>query len=98
MAKTKFKFFVYIIECADGTLYTGYTTDVERRIKEHNNGISGAGARYTSGRGPVKLFFTESFATRSEAMKREAAIKKLTRAEKELLVKTSAQGNLTKRK
>lgn len=74
---------VYVIECADGTLYTGYTTDVERRLKEHN---AGTGAKYTCGRTPVSLAYTESFETQSSAMAREYAIKQLSRSEKETLV------------
>jgi len=83
---------VYIVCCADGSFYTGYTTDTERRIKEHNGegdskSEQSAGARYTRGRRPVKLFYKESFATRSEAMKRECAIKKMTKAEKVEMIK-----------
>lgn len=70
---------VYIVECADGTFYTGITTDLERRILEHN---SGKGARYTSGRGPVHLVYSERAANRSEAGVREAHIKKLSREDK----------------
>jgi len=69
--------FVYIIECADGTLYTGYTTDLMKRVKEHND--SKRGARYTSGRRPVILKYSEKFSTVGEALKREAEIKKLSR-------------------
>ncbi|MDY7082571.1 MAG: GIY-YIG nuclease family protein [Halobacteria archaeon] len=75
--------YVYILECDDGTLYTGYTTDVERRIEEHN---SGEGAKYTRGRTPVKLLYTEEFETRSAAMSREYEIKQMSRDEKEKLV------------
>lgn len=75
--------FVYIIECSDGSYYTGYTTDVERRVEEHN---SGQGAKYTRGRTPVKLVHSESFTSRSKAMQREAEIKSLTRAGKEAVV------------
>jgi len=74
---------VYVVECADGSLYTGYTTDVERRIGEHN---AGDGAKYTRSRLPVELRYTESFASRSAAMSREYAIKGLSRTEKERLV------------
>lgn len=74
---------VYIVECADGSLYTGYTTDVERRVDEHN---AGEGAKYTRGRTPVSLVYTERFETRSDAMSREYAIKRLSRREKERLV------------
>lgn len=75
--------YVYIVECSDGTLYTGYTTDVERRVKEHN---SGEGAKYTRGRAPVHLVYSEEYETRSEAMSRESEIKSMTREEKETLL------------
>ena len=71
--------FVYIVRCADHTLYTGITTDVERRLAEHN---AGAGARYTRARLPVELIHAEPAADRSAASRREAAIKQLTRAAK----------------
>ena len=78
--------YVYVVECNDGTYYTGYTTDVERRITEHNDGT---GARYTRGRRPVELVHVESFDTQSDAMQREYAIKQLRRSAKETLVKDS---------
>ncbi|OOV54547.1 endonuclease, partial [Clostridium botulinum D/C] len=71
--------YVYILECSDGTLYTGWTTDIGRRVKEHNNG---KGAKYTKARRPVTLKYYEEFKTKNEAMKRECAIKRLTRKEK----------------
>ncbi|QSG04279.1 putative endonuclease containing a URI domain [Natranaeroarchaeum sulfidigenes] len=71
-----------MLECADGTLYTGYTTDVERRLDEHDSGV---GAKYTRGRTPVDLIHSESYDTKSAAMAREYEIKQLTRAEKEQL-------------
>ena len=74
---------VYVIECADGTLYTGYTTDVERRVAEHD---AGEGAKYTRGRTPVTLRHVESFDSKSAAMSREYAVKSLSRAEKERLI------------
>lgn len=74
---------VYIVECRDGTLYTGITNDLERRMAEHNRG---AGCRYTSGRRPVKLCYCESFCDRSSAMRREAAIKGLSKREKLILI------------
>lgn len=77
--------FVYIVECADGTYYTGYTTDVERRVGEHN---AGTGARYTRGRTPVTLIYTETYGTKSDAMSREYAIKQLRRRQKERLIET----------
>lgn len=79
--------YIYILQCADGSLYCGYTTDVERRVAEHNGKGKVAGARYTSGRRPVQLIHQESFATRSEAQKREAEIKKLSKLHKLQLVK-----------
>ena len=74
---------VYVVECADGTYYTGYTTDMERRVAEHD---AGEGAKYTRGRTPVELRHVESYDSRSAAMSREYEIKRLTRAEKEVLV------------
>ena len=74
---------VYVLRCADGTLYTGYTTDVERRVAEHD---AGDGAKYTRGRTPVELVHAESFATRSAAMAREHEVKALSRAAKERLI------------
>lgn len=80
------KQYVYILRCADGTLYCGYTTDVQRRLVEHNGESTVAGARYTSGRRPVQLVHQEAFATRSEALKREAAIKKMNTLQKHALL------------
>jgi putative endonuclease len=74
---------VYVLACADGTYYTGYTTDVERRVAEHD---AGEGARYTRGRTPVDLRHVESFETRSAAQAREYEVKSLTRAEKSALI------------
>ena len=71
--------FVYLLRCADGTLYTGITTDVERRVAEHN-GNHGLGARYTRSRRPVTLAHVEPACSRAEAARREAAIKQLDRA------------------
>lgn len=71
--------YIYIIQCADGTLYTGYTNDLENRMVAHN---SGAGAKYTRGRGPVRLLYSEAYETKGEALKRENQIKKLSRARK----------------
>ena len=70
---------VYIIECRDKKLYTGITTDIDRRVKEHN---SGKGGRFTKFRAPVKLVYTKKAHSRSAALKREAGIKKLSRTEK----------------
>lgn len=78
-------YFVYILECGDGTLYTGITTDVERRFLEHK---SGEGANYTRAKGAKEILYTEECENRSIASKREAAIKKLSRVEKIELVKS----------
>ena len=74
--------YTYILKCADGTYYTGWTTDLEQRLKAHNEGT---GAKYTRARLPVALAYAELHETKSDAMKREAAIKKLSRKEKEAL-------------
>lgn len=71
--------FVYILKCKDETLYTGYTTDVERRLKLHE---SGTGAKYTRGRGPFQLLHVEQFTNKSAALKREYEIKTWSRAKK----------------
>jgi putative endonuclease len=75
--------YCYIVECVDGTYYTGWTTDPERRVKQHNKG---SGAKYTSARRPVKLVYLESQPNRADAMKRELAIKKMKRVQKIKLV------------
>ncbi|ATF10617.1 GIY-YIG nuclease family protein [Brevibacillus sp. HB1.4B] len=75
--------YVYILSCADGTLYTGYTTELIRRLTAHNEG---KGAKYTRGRGPVKLLYWEEGADRSWGLKREESIKRLTRKKKEELI------------
>ncbi len=80
--KSTFPNYTYMVRCADGTYYTGWTTDLKRRIKAHNNGT---GAKYTRARTPVSLAYAEQHTTKSEAMRREAAIKKLPRTEKEAL-------------
>ena len=79
---------VYIIRCSDESLYTGWTNNLEGRIEAHNKGL---GAKYTRGRRPVALAYVEYFADKSEAMKREAAIKKLTPAEKKKLLESKAE-------
>jgi len=76
--------FVYILRCADGSLYTGITTDVARRVGEHNAGKA-AGARYTRGRGPVQLAYAEAAEDRASAARREAAIKQFDRGRKQAL-------------
>lgn len=73
-------YFLYILKCSDGTLYTGITTDLNRRIEEHNS--PEFGAKYTSSRRPVKLVFSKKFPDRATASKEEARIKTLSRAEK----------------
>ena len=75
--------YVYILRCGDGTLYTGYSTDVERRVREHREGT---GAKYTRGRGPLELVHVESFDTRSAAMSREYEVKQFSRTRKDRLV------------
>lgn len=75
--------YVYVLRCADDTLYTGYTTNVERRIDEHD---CGEGAKYTRGRTPVELTHVEEFDSQSAAMRREWQIKQLCRREKERLI------------
>ncbi|EMA03827.1 nuclease [Haloarcula vallismortis ATCC 29715] len=77
---------MYVLRCDDNTFYTGYTTDVERRVREHD---AGDGAKYTRGRTPVELIYVESFDSQSDAMSREYEIKQYTRAEKERLVESS---------
>ncbi|MFH0961559.1 MAG: GIY-YIG nuclease family protein [archaeon] len=77
------EFFVYVLRCADGTLYVGSTDNIERRVVEHQ---LGKGAKYTRGRAPVRVVYLETFPSRSEAMRREKAVKKLGKAGKEKLV------------
>ena len=76
--------YVYILKCADGTLYTGWTNDLEKRIATHN---SGCGAKYTRSRLPVELIYHEEFESKSAALKREREIKKLSREQKLELIK-----------
>ncbi|MHB9093751.1 MAG: GIY-YIG nuclease family protein [Eubacteriales bacterium] len=77
------KYFTYIVRCRNGVLYTGYTNDVDRRVKKHNQS---KGAKFTRGRGPIEVVYTEKFCTKGEAMVREAEIKRLTRPEKLKLI------------
>jgi putative endonuclease len=79
--------FVYILKCADNSLYTGWTNNLEKRIDKHN---SGNGAKYTRGRLPVELVYFESFETREEAMTREIRIKRMSRSQKIELTKKSS--------
>lgn len=78
--------FVYLLRCGDGSLYTGYTDDVERRVAVHQ---SGKGGKYTRSHLPVTLVYQEELASRSDAMRREAAIKRLSRREKLALIQSS---------
>ena len=75
--------YVYILRCGDGTLYTGITDDIPRRLAAHR---AGKGAKYTRGRGPLELVYQERVPDKSAALRREAAIKRLRRAEKERLI------------
>jgi putative endonuclease len=77
-------YFLYILRCSDDTLYTGITTDIQRRLEEHNS--SAKGAKYTRSRRPVALVYTEEFEDRSSASKREYIIKRLSRAKKLALI------------
>ena len=75
--------YTYILECADGTLYTGWTNDLEKRLAAHN---AGQGAKYTRGRGPVRLCYYEVCADKAAALRREAALKRLSHSEKMALI------------
>ena len=85
------KGYTYVLRCADDTLYCGWTNDLAARLDAHN---SGKGAKYTRGRGPVELAYSEMFGTQSEAMQREAAIKRLTRPQKQALIDSQNGGEL----
>ena len=76
--------YTYIVKCNDGSLYTGYTNDLDKRVEAHNQG---KGARYTRSRRPVELVYYEEYATKEEAMSREWHIKQLTRTQKDRLIK-----------
>ena len=82
--------FVYIVQCSDDSLYTGYAKDVERRVAEHNGEGAADGARYTRGRRPVHLVYQEVFESRSAAQKREHEIKQLSKRDKLQLLKKSS--------
>ena len=75
--------YLYILRCGDGSLYTGITTDVEKRVEIHR---AGKGAKYTRGRTPLELVYRESCGSHSDALKRELAVKKLTREQKEQMI------------
>lgn len=101
MARTGQTWTVYIVRCADGTLYTGVAVDVAVRLAQHN-GLRANGARYTRARRPVKLVYHESAANRSAACRREYHIKRMTRPEKLVLIaaagRVSAQRSVSRRK
>ncbi|MBM7615946.1 GIY-YIG nuclease family protein [Alkaliphilus hydrothermalis] len=80
--------YTYMLECNDGSLYTGWTVDLEARLKTHNKGT---GAKYTRCRLPVKMVYWEELPNRSEAQKREAALRKLSRKKKEKLIMETSQ-------
>ncbi len=87
----KKQWYVYLLRCADGSLYAGVTTDVARRVREHNGeGAKGKGAKYTKAHGPVTLAYQEAICSRSEAQIREGQLRKLSKLEKEKLVKLSS--------
>lgn len=77
--------YIYIVQCRDGSLYTGWTNDLKKRIQAHN---AGKGARYTKGRGPVTLVYWEAFSTKKEAMRREYEIKRMARTDKIQLIRS----------
>ena len=79
-------YYVYLLRCADGTLYTGFTNDLARHLAAHN---AGRGAKYTRGRRPVELVYWESFSNKSSALRREYAIKQLPRRQKLTLIQSS---------
>ena len=83
--------YVYMLRCADDSLYTGYSTDLDKRLKEHNGEGKKPGAKYTRPRRPVQMVYSRYFMSRSAAMKREAAIKQLTKPEKLDLIKTKVK-------
>lgn len=83
--------YVYLLRCADGTLYAGCTTDPKRRLEQHN---SGRGAKYTRARRPVTLVYVEPAESRSQALRREAALKRLSRKEKLALIAASPRDDL----
>jgi predicted GIY-YIG superfamily endonuclease len=84
--------FVYIVRCADGSLYTGYARDPRARARAHN---AGRGARYTCGRRPVRLVYSEPFESLSAALKREYELKQWTRAQKQALVTNARRSRFT---
>lgn len=85
------KAYMYVVECYDGSYYTGYTTDVKKRVTVHN---SGKGAKYTRARLPVKLIYAEGFNSKEEAMSAEAILKRKKRAQKESYLKENQDKNI----
>ena len=85
------KAYMYVVECHDGSYYTGYTTDVKKRVAVHN---SGRGAKYTRARLPVKLIYAEGFDSKEEAMSAEALLKRNKRAQKERFLSENQEKNL----
>lgn len=83
--------YVYILRCGDNSLYTGWTNNLENRLKMHK---TGHGAKYTKGRGPINLMYFEVFSSKSEALKREYEIKQFTKNKKEELIKMGNKNNL----
>ena len=88
MPATADPWFVYLLRCGDGSLYTGIATDVRRRCQQHN---AGTASRYTRSRRPVRLIYQESQPSRSAALRREAALKRLSKQKKEALVRQTGQ-------
>jgi putative endonuclease len=84
--KKESEYTVYILRCSDNTFYTGITTNIKRRIRQHDGEIKG-GATYTKGRSPVKVIYVEKNLTKSEALKKEILIKKLSRKQKQNFIK-----------
>ena len=86
-------FYVYIVRCNDGSFYTGYTDNLELRVKKHN-GLLAGGARYTRSHRPVELVYSEPFQNRTDAQERERLIKKMTHGEKEIVIQKNINNNL----
>lgn len=84
------KHYVYILKCSDGTYYTGWTVNLENRLRVHNQGTGPQAAKYTRGRRPVELIYWEEFQDKSQALKREMAIKKMKREKKEALFRNKS--------
>ncbi|MCU9615304.1 GIY-YIG nuclease family protein [Caldibacillus lycopersici] len=88
------EYYFYVLECKDGSYYGGYTVDLEKRLQAHN---SGTGAKYTRGRGPVKLVYHETFSTKGDALRAEYRFKQLPRKKKEEFLKGVIQFEITKK-